>query len=116
MLTKAEQLRLLLGEEVPEGGSEDDTMFKEDVILHFLELGADNLDRSAYEGWRAKAAKFASLVDTTEGNYSRKYGQLLDNATAMEKKYLRSSGGLTEGRSRVGRIVRRDESDGVVTG
>lgn len=116
MLTNAEQLRLLLGEEIPEGGTEDDTMFKDAVIDHFLELGADNLDRSAYEGWRAKAAKFASLVDTTEGNYSRKYGQLLDNANNMAKMYLRSSGGLTEGRARVGRIVRRDESDGIATG
>ena len=109
------RLRLLLGEKIPEDGTDADTMFTDDEIKDFLEMSEDNMDRAAYEGWRAKAAQFSNLVDTTEGNYSRKFGQLLANANAMAKQYLRSSGGLTEGRTRIGRIVRRDESDGAVT-
>lgn len=99
------RLRQLLGEDIPPDGTEADTLFSEEEIVDLIESNPD-LERAAFEGWRVKAARLSSLVDTTEGNAQRKFSQLLDNAETMIKIYQRSSGGATEGRSRVGRIVR----------
>lgn len=104
-LSEDERLRQLLGEQYPDGGNASDTLFSDREIEDLLELHTD-LERAAYEGWRVKAAKLSSLVDNTEGNVQRKFSQLLDNALDMLKEYRRSSAGPTEGRARVGRIVR----------
>lgn len=104
-LSEDERLRQLLGEQYPDGGNASDTLFSDREIEDLLELHTD-LERAAYEGWRVKAAKLSSLVDNTEGNVQRKFSQLLDNALDMLKEYRRSSAGPTEGRTRVGRIVR----------
>lgn len=108
-LTDAERLRGLLGEPVPEGGTQNDTLFTDEVINDLLLKANGDLDRAAFEGWRHKAAHFANLVDVTEGNSSRAMSDLLKNAESMVRYYLRSSSGPTEGRTRVGRI-RRSES------
>lgn len=108
-LTANEQLRQLLGEEIPEDGTEDDTMFTDVEIDDFLRQDEGNVERAAYSGWRVKAARLASLVDTTEGNSQKKFSQLFDNAQDMLKMYSRSSGGpgsATEGRTRIGRARR----------
>lgn len=100
-----EELRQLLGESIPSGGSEEDTLFTDVEILNFVENNPD-MDRAVLAGWRVKAAKLSSLVDTTEGNSQKKLSQLLDNALDMVKLYSRSSTGPTEGRARVGKIKR----------
>lgn len=105
-LTLGEELRQLLGEVVPEGGTPDDTMFSDADVENFLARAEGDLERAAYEGWRVKAAQLSNLVDTTEGNSSKKFSQLLSNADRMVKLYQRSSTGPTEGRTRVGRISR----------
>lgn len=105
-LSDASRLRTLLGEVIPPAGSAADTMFSDAQILDFLALGNDDIERAAYEGWRAKAANFANLVDVTEGNASRKLSDLLDHANNMVKLYSKSSSGPTEGRTRIGKIVR----------
>lgn len=104
-ITDAGRLRSLLGEDVPAEGSADDTLFSEEEIQDLLDRFTD-MERAAYEGWRVKAARLSSLVDNTEGNIQRKFSQLLDNALDMQKTYLRSSAGPTEGRTRIGRTVR----------
>lgn len=103
--TNAERLRALVGESIPDGGTEADTLFTEVEIDDILSQ-SDDVERAAYEAWREKAAKLANLVDTTEGNSQKKFSQLLDNANDMVKLYLRSSGGPTEGRTRIGRLTR----------
>lgn len=103
--TDADRLRAMLGEDIPDGGSQADTLFTTDEIVELLAANP-NLEIAAYEGWRVKAARLSSLVDTTEGNSQKKFSQLRANAEEMIKLYLRSSQGPTEGRSRVGRIVR----------
>lgn len=104
-MSPADELRQLLGEDIPTGGSDADTLFKDEEILHYLEQNPD-VERAAYQGWRVKAARLSNLVDTTEGNVQRKFSQLLDNANTMLRTYQRSSEGPTEGRTRVGRITR----------
>lgn len=105
-LSNSTRLRSLLGESIPPSGSAADTMFTEAQILDFLALGNDDLERAAYEGWRAKAANFANLVDVTEGNASRAFSDLLKHANDMVKTYSKASSGPTEGRARIGKIIR----------
>lgn len=106
VLTPEMRLRGLLGEDIPAGGTEADTLFTDLEISDLILEHPTNMDRAAYEGWRIKAARLSNLVDTTEGNSQRKFSDLLDNASDMIRLYLRSSSGPTEGRTRIGRIRR----------
>lgn len=101
-----EELRLKLGEAIPTGGVEGDTLFTDQQLKKLIEA-APFLDRAAYEGWRIKAANYANLVNVTDGAASREFSDLLDNARQMVSSYDRSQAGPTAGRTRVGRIVRR---------
>lgn len=109
-LSPSEKIRQLLGEQIPADGSSEDTLFTdeeiEDLLSDVTPGDQDAFERAAYQGWRVKAAKLSNLVDTTEGNVQRKFSQLLDNALDMLKTYSRTSGGNTEGRTRVGRARR----------
>ena len=105
----AEQLatiRSQLGERIPSGGSEADTLFTDAEIQKFFAAGGENVLKAVYQGWLSKAAELSNLVDTAEGNYSRKFGQLLEHAQAMVKYYGRISGGDPTARTRVGTIHR----------
>lgn len=106
--TEADRLRALLGERKPPGGSDTETLFSDAQIEDLLVAAANNLERAAYEGWRIKQAEFANLVDTTEGNSQRKMSDLQEHAESMVKLYGRAAGGNTEGRTRIGRIVRTE--------
>lgn len=105
-MSPEDKLRNLLGEPIPASGTEADTLFTTAALTELLEDNNNNLDRAAYEGWRIKAAHYANLVDVTDGNATRAMSDLLDNADKMVRSYLRSSDGPTEGRTRVGRIIR----------
>lgn len=48
---------------------------------------AGTVEAAAADLWREKAASYAALVDTTEGNSSRKLSQLQQQALAMAKQY-----------------------------
>jgi hypothetical protein len=104
-LTSIQQLRSLLGEDIPEGGSAADTLFSDLEIQSYID-STPNLDRAAYEGYRVKAARLGNLVDTTEGNSQKKFSQARASAIEMMKVYSKASGGPTEGRTRIGRIKR----------
>jgi hypothetical protein len=104
--TDQERVRRLLGESIPEGGSESDTLFTDAEIDDFLLLGGNNLERATYEGWRAKAARLSDLVNITEGNASRAMSDAHKHALDMVKQFARSAGGPTEGRTRIGKIRR----------
>ena len=99
-LTEAERLRALLNDVDP-----DNPVITDDQINDLLSETSD-LERAALGGWRIKAAYYADLIDITEGNASRKMSQLHAHAMAMIKSYSQSRGGPTEGRTRIGRIVR----------
>ena len=105
-ITDQDRVRRLLGEEIPEGGTEADTLFTDATVDDFLLLGGGDLERAAYEGWRAKAARLADLVDITEGNASRAMSDAHKHALDMIRQFARSSSGPTEGRTRIGRIRR----------
>lgn len=105
-ITDADRLRDLLGEAIPEGGDESDTLFTDEKIDDLLSTANGDVERAAYEGWRVKAAQLSDLVDLTEGNASRAMSDAHAHALDMVKHFQRASGGPTEGRTRIGRIRR----------
>lgn len=100
-LTDAERLRALLNDIDP-----DAYVISDEQIDDLLIEADDDLERAALGGWRMKLGYYADLVDISEGNASRKMSQLYDHAKDMVKTYSSSRGGPTEGRTRIGRIVR----------
>ena len=100
-LTDAERLRALLADTDP-----DTEVLSDEQIDELLSEYGSDVERAALGGWRLKAAHYAGLVDITEGNASRKMSQLHAQALTMVKTFSGSRGGPTEGRTRIGRIVR----------
>lgn len=105
MATNLDRLRLLVDDEMPIDAS--DPMFTDAVLLDALSGAGDDPERAAADVWVMKAAKFASLVDVTEGNASRAMSDMHKHALDMVKVFQKSSTGPTEGRTRIGRIRRR---------
>lgn len=106
-LSDAERVRQLLGEATDVDGDPGDTLFTDEEIAGLLVGANDDVERAVYEGWRVKAARFANLVDVTEGNASRAMSDLHEHALKMMATYARSTAGPTEGRTRIGKIRRR---------
>jgi hypothetical protein len=108
-LTDIERLRMDLGETIPVGGTENDTLFTDEQMQSFLDAGVPGgYERAVWNGWRAKAAALSDLVDVTDGNASRAFSDLLDHATKMVSMYAHAGTGAVEGRTRIGRIRRCD--------
>lgn len=87
-LGERERLRLFLGENIPDGGAESDTMFSDMQIQDFLDrAGTAGTIQAAVFGWQVKAAEYANLVDVTEGPSSRAMSDLYKAALEMVKHY-----------------------------
>lgn len=97
-----DQLRGLLGEPIPDGGTESDTFFTDLDIENMLIVAEDDVDRAAVQGWRMKAAHYAGLVNITEGNASRNMSDLHKHALDMIQHFQKSN--TVTGRTRIGRI------------
>lgn len=108
-LTQEERLRARLGETIPVGGSDADTMFTDEQITDFLDQGAGGLDAAAYYGWLAKEAELANMVTTRTGQSQRNMSDLRVNAESQRKLYAAAAGFVVEpttGRTRIGNVVR----------
>lgn len=101
-----DKLRVLLGEKIPEGGSDADTYFTDAEIGNILGDAGGNLRRAAYEGWQMKAAYYAELITVSEGNALRQMSDLHKHALDMVKQFSGPGSNLTAGRTRIGRIRR----------
>lgn len=86
-----ELLRIYLGETVPEGGSDIDTMFTDEEIDTFL-TSTGSSEEAAALGWNAKAASLSHLVDMAEGSSRRSLRQRWENAMAMAKYWSDRAG------------------------
>lgn len=104
--TPDELVRALIGEAIPTGGSDTDTMFTDDEISDMLESGFDSPEAAAYYGWREKAANYAALVNVNEGNAARELSDLHRQALRMMDRYAGYVDTPSRGRARIGRIVR----------
>jgi hypothetical protein len=106
MSAVTDRVRQLLGEEVPLGGSDTETLFTDEQIEGLL-LDQGSVDAAVAEGWRIKAAKFASLVDVQEGTSKRAMSDMHKNALAMVEAFGGGGTGGTFGaRTRQHKIVR----------
>jgi hypothetical protein len=103
--TTLDLLRLYIDDVMPTDGS--DPMFSDAELQQALDNANNNAERAAVEGWRWKSAKYAGMVDVTEGNASRAMSDLQDHALAMVSHFEHSTAGPTEGRTRIGTIRRR---------
>lgn len=97
-------LRLKLGETIPAGGTEADTLFTDGQITVWLDT-TSSITEAALEGWEAKRAALANLVNVTDGAASRELSDAFDHANEMVEYYNRKLLGRA-GRTRVGKIVR----------
>lgn len=108
-LTSEEHLRMNLGEQIPSDGVDEDTMFSDTEIEHFLLLGNGDVNQASYHGWVAKMANFANLVNVNEGNAARELGELHKAAKRMVDQYVGYVATPSRGRARIGQIVRTTE-------
>lgn len=98
-------LRLYLDDVMPTDGT--NPMFTDAELQQALDNAYNDPERAAVEGWRWKAAKYAGLVNVTEGNASRNMSDMQEHALTMLAHFEKSTAGPTEGRTRVGTIRRR---------
>mgnify|MGYP000863853550 CR=1 FL=1 len=108
-LTPEQKLRIHLGEQIPEGGEDKDTMFSDQEIAFFLEEGFGDPKAAAYHGWLAKMANFTNLVNVSEGNAARELGELHKSAQRMVDRYSGYATTPSRGRARIGYISRTEE-------
>lgn len=108
--TDDEQVRAKLGEAIPSGGSDTDTMFTDEEIQDFLELGNGKVNAAAYYGWIEKAANYANLVNVNEGNAARELGELHKQALRMADRYVGYVPTPSRGRARMGNIARQNDN------
>lgn len=104
--TPAQRVRALLGESVPVGGDETNTMFSDAEIDDFVEQGVDDVYASAYWGWIEKAANYSRLVDVNEGNAARSLSDLHRQALRMITRFEAYVPTPGRGRARMGNIIR----------
>lgn len=102
--TDVTRLRLKLGESIPAGGTESDTLFSAEQLQSFIS-GNSTFDGAVLEAWEAKLAILANLVNVTDGAASRELSDAFDHANDMVAYYGKKSNGRS-GRSRIGKIVR----------
>lgn len=104
--TNADRVRALVGELIPTGKTDADTMFSDDEIDDLLEEGHDDVNSAAYFGWREKAATYASMVNVNEGNAARELSDLHRQALRMMDRFVGYVDTPSRGRARMGKIVR----------
>lgn len=104
------EVRLRIGESLPEGGGAADTLFSDAQVAAWI-TEAESINHAIISGWEAKLAQWSNLVDVNDGASSRKLGDLMLHGEKMIAYYQRklSQGpgdGTARSRSRVGRIIR----------
>jgi hypothetical protein len=104
-VTEDELLRARLGEDIPPGGADTDTLFKDTEIADLVSAWG-SADSAVARGWEIKAARLADLVDMTEGSTSRRMSKAFDHAMAMADAYSKGSLGDRKPRAVLHRIER----------
>lgn len=109
MATPEASLRQLLGERIPAGGDESDTLFSEQEILDFLSDAANDVNLAAYKGWLVKAAELSNLVTKAEGNATEQMSDLHKQAMKQVEMFA-AIAGVYQGKTRIGQITRPNRS------
>lgn len=104
-MTTIAEVRELIGESIPQGGGEADTLFTDLQVQAWID-STSSTDSAVVLGWKAKAARYADLVDTSEGTSKRAMSDLHEHALKMIQYYDGTAGGTTSGRTRVHKLTR----------
>lgn len=99
------EVREMIGETIPEGGSDADTMFPDARVQAWIDSTSSS-QGAALKGWHAKLANYSGLVDVTDGASSRMMSDFMANAKTMVSLYTKLAVGPSAGRTRVGKIRR----------
>lgn len=91
MSEETDRLRLLLGEQIPEGGNEQDTFFTELQVQSLLDNNGNSMNLAAVEGWTMKMARYARLIDMDEAGAARKLSQKYRQAREMSNFFIKLS-------------------------
>lgn len=86
-MADADVLRDKIGEAIPAGGSDSDTLFTDVKIDSLLAAAGGDIRIAAVAAWEIKAAHYGELVDVVEGHSTRKMSQLAQNALKMVEYY-----------------------------
>jgi hypothetical protein len=84
-------LRRVLAELVPAGGTPDDTHFSDADIAALLADADGVLPAAAAQGWQIKAGIYADLVNVSDAGQSRALGELHAHAVQMVALYQRQT-------------------------
>jgi hypothetical protein len=96
-------LRKRVGESIPAGGTEADTLFTDVEIDDILDRNGGVTRTCMREAWEMKAAALATLVTTAEGSSIRKLSDAFEHAQKMLTAYGGPSGGSRTVISRINR-------------
>lgn len=97
-------VREKIGEMVPEGGTEVDTLFTDAQISVWI-AASSSVSGAIASGWESKMAHWAGLVNVTDGAAARAFSDLFEHARLMSVYWGKKANPMA-GRSRVGKIVR----------
>lgn len=98
-------LRSKIGEPIPAGGSETDTLFTDDQVGQWVDSTL-SMAYAAIQGWEAKLAYWANLVNVVDGAAARNMSDLMDHAEYMISYFTKQTILGTRGRPRIGSIIR----------
>lgn len=104
-MTDNDRLRRMVGDRIPLGKDEGDAFFSNEELTDMLAEAGGNLNLAAVNGWLAKMAEFAKLIDTDISGANRKFSQMYKNAESMFEHYASVIGADTA--AIVGRVVGR---------
>jgi hypothetical protein len=102
-----ELVRTYLGEPIPEGGSDADTLFSHADVTALLARSSGDVRAAAVEGWAIKAAHYAGQVDVSDGTDSRQMSQLHRQAVTEWQRW--SGAASPGGGTRIHQIRRREQ-------
>lgn len=83
------ELRMYLGERIPTGGTEADTLFTDAELNTIILRGASNFELTMGHAWNAKAGILSELIDIAEDGSSRALSKRYDQARRQADVYYR---------------------------
>lgn len=84
-------LRARLGERIPDGGTEVDTLFTNHQLSDLIDRSDGDMDLAILEGWAIKVAELSNLVDTAEGTSKRSMSDLRVQAQSVLDSLIMNS-------------------------
>lgn len=103
-ITENSRVRALIGEAIPVGGTEADTLFTDEQIDDLLTRHT-TVSGSLAEAWQMKAAALSDMVDVKEGDSAEHLSQMHKQALEMVKHYS-NQGGVGQPVTRITKIIR----------